>query len=142
MAGEEHLNNKIKRFSFGEANFNARGGKRTERNQLVLAFVGKLSSKNPRMAITITLHKKLLARAGWMVGDCIDLSYDPNTKEAVLFPDVKGKPIVMTSQSEVARVRLKYPLPHTHPIWLENQPLAEGTEVECRDGKVAFILPF
>ncbi len=139
------MNDKIKRFSFGEQAYE--NGKR-KRNMIarpeliIMSIEDRTKNKKVMRTIVISIHKRIVEKAGWQVGDKVDFVLQgEGMTEGVLTPSLNGFRLTLSSKSRVARYRLEIPSPEGDERWAEIKPAIEAKDVEQLGEKIAFTMP-
>ena len=140
------MNDKIKSFSFGEANITSGEGRyqRLNRPELVLVSIeDRKINKKIRRHLVISLHRRITDQTGWLKNDRVDLTLQgDDLKEGVLHISPSGYRTAKTSSKPSSRTRILIPVPSDYPRFAELTALREGTNIECDEGKIAFDMPF
>ena len=140
------MNDKIKSFSFGEANILSGEGRyqRAKRPELVLLSIeDRKVNKKVRRFLVISIHSRVHGQAGWLSSDLIELTLrGDELEQGILHPSPSGYRATKTSDKKSARQRILIPIPNDYPRFADLKALVECKAVECDEGKIAFIMPF
>lgn len=140
------MNDKIKRFSFGAENAKAGRGKRYRQKRpelVILSIEDRKHNGKTRREIIISIHERLFEQTSWAVKDRIEFTVQgEGLTEGVLHTAPSGYLINPTSGSASSRMLIRVPAPPDMERFFAPQAMSECKNVECKDGIIAFDMPW